>query len=69
LNGTSTHSGIFVLLEGTKYATTTNAAGYFSLSFRSWPGTYGIALVKDGYSDEYIDNIYVNSNITLPSAP
>lgn len=67
LDGASTSADIFVLLEGTKFATTTDSSGYFEIEFNSQPGNFEIALIKEGYYDEYINDLYVNSGITAPS--
>ncbi len=49
---------VLVLLEGTGYSTTTDSAGNYVIDAPN--GIYNIFLVKDGYYEEFIRDIFVN---------
>ena len=50
---------VLVLLEGTGYSTTTNASGEYTINAPN--GMYNLFLVKDGYYEESIRDIFVNN--------
>lgn len=66
LDGATTSDGVLVILAGTGYSTTTMASGNYVLTAPSG-NDFEIILIKTGYYDERIDDINVNSHMSLPS--
>ncbi len=51
-------AGVLVALEGTGYSTSTDASGHYVLNAPN--GVYNIFLLKDGYYEEFIRDVFVN---------
>jgi len=56
--------GAYVILEGSEYGTTTNATGTFSIS-NVREDVYNVVVIKDGYFEERIFDVYVSGNTDL----
>jgi len=52
--------GVLVFIEGTGYNTTTDASGNYSVSVPD--GVYNVVMVKDGYYEEWINDVFVNGS-------
>lgn len=58
------YSDTLVIVPGTEYYATTTASGTFSIG-NMRPGNYNFIFLKNGYFDNSINNIYVNSNTDI----
>ncbi|MEA3463758.1 MAG: Ig-like domain-containing protein [Patescibacteria group bacterium] len=50
---------VLVMIEGTGYSATTSAIGFYSISVPN--GIYDIVMIKEGYFEEMVNNIFVNN--------